>query len=140
MKIRIRLILLIFNNIELKPTLKNSVLGGVFSGIVAGLLGTGGAIRGITLASYNLNMDVFIATSAIVDLAVDSSRSVVYYFNGYINKEVILLVPILLVVSIIGTYIGKKLLGYISESQFKSIVLILVLFTGILTLFKIIYQ
>jgi uncharacterized membrane protein YfcA len=58
----ISLILLIFKNISLKPTLSNSIGGGIFSGFIAGLLGTGGAIRGIVLAYYNLKMDVFIAT------------------------------------------------------------------------------
>lgn len=74
--------LLIFKTIALKPTLLNSIWGGVFSGLVAGLLGTGGAIRGMVLAAYNLKTEVFIATSAIIDLAIDSSRSMVYTFNG----------------------------------------------------------
>ena len=73
----VSLIFLIFKNLELKPTLPNAIGGGVISGFVAGLLGTGGAIRGLTLAAYNLKMEVFIATSAIIDLAIDSSRSVV---------------------------------------------------------------
>jgi len=131
--------LLIFKNLELKPTLSNSIGGGIFSGLIAGLLGTGGAIRGITLAAYNLRMDVFIATSAIIDLAIDSSRSVVYYLNGYVHADLLFLIPILLLISIAGTYIGKRLLAHISEIQFKSIVLLLVLMTGIFTLSKIIF-
>jgi uncharacterized membrane protein YfcA len=115
-------------------------MGGTFSGLIAGLLGTGGAIRGITLAAYNLRMDVFIATSAIIDLAIDSSRSIVYSLNGYVHKHDLYLIPILLVVSILGTFIGKKILTKISEEQFKSIVLILVLITGIVTLSKVILK
>ena len=135
--IAVSLALLIFKNLALKPTLSNSIGGGVLSGLIAGLLGTGGAIRGITLAAYNLKMDVFIATSAVIDLAIDASRSAVYYYNGYVTRDVILLVPALLIVSIMGTYIGKKILTRISDAQFKSIVLILVLITGIATLVKI---
>lgn len=136
----ISLVFLIFKNLALKPTLSNSIGGGVFSGFIAGLLGTGGAIRGITLAAYNLKMDVFIATSAIIDLGIDSSRSVVYCLNGYVHKDILYLIPILLLVSITGTFIGKKILTKISEEQFKSIVLILVLLTGIFTLLKIILK
>ena len=84
-------------------------------------------------------MDVFIATSAIIDLAIDSSRSVVYYLNGYVHADLLFLIPILLLISIAGTYIGKRLLAHISEIQFKSIVLLLVLMTGIFTLSKIIF-
>jgi uncharacterized protein len=134
----VSLVLLIFKNLALKPTTANSIGGGIFSGLVAGLLGTGGAIRGITLAAYNLRMDVFIATSAIIDLGIDSSRSVVYCLNGYVHKDILYLIPILLLVSIAGTYTGKKILTRISEEQFKSIVLILVLLTGIITFLKVI--
>jgi len=134
----VSLVFLIFKNLELKPTLPNAIGGGVISGFVAGLLGTGGAIRGLTLAAYNLKMEVFIATSAIIDLAIDSSRSVVYFFNGYMRKDLLYLIPILLVASVIGTFIGKKILTKISEIQFKYIVLLLILATGIVTLVKVI--
>jgi hypothetical protein len=115
------LTLLIFKNIVLKPTTKNSIGGGILSGLIAGLLGTGGAIRGLTLAAFNLKTEVFIATSAIIDLGIDSSRSVVYYLNGYVHKHDLYLIPILFLVSIAGTFIGKKILAKISEKQFKSI-------------------
>ncbi len=134
----VSLVLLIFKKLTVKPTLSNSIIGGTISGLVAGLLGTGGAIRGITLSAFNLRMEVFIATHAIIDLGIDSSRSVVYWFNGYIHKDDFYLIPILFLVSIMGTFIGKKILTRISEKQFKSIVLILILFTGIITLFKVI--
>ncbi len=138
--ILISLFFLVFKNISIKPTLSNSILGGTLSGLIAGLLGTGGAIRGMTLAAYNLKMEVFIATSAIIDLAIDSSRSFVYTYNGYVHQHDLYLIPILLAVSIVGTYIGKKILSRISETQFKSIVLVLILITGLITLFKIIFN
>jgi uncharacterized membrane protein YfcA len=131
---------LIFKNISVQATLGNSISGGIASGLIAGLLGTGGAIRGIVLAAYNLKKEVFIATSAIIDLGIDLSRSVVYSANGYINKEILYLIPILLIVSIIGTFIGKKILEHVSEEQFKSIVLILVFITGVFTLTKIYFK
>jgi uncharacterized membrane protein YfcA len=133
-------VLLLFKKLTVKPTLSNSIMGGTFSGLFAGLLGTGGAIRGITLASYNLRIDVFIATSAIIDLAIDSSRSVVYSLNGYVHKHDLYLIPILLIVSIAGTYIGKLILTRVSEQQFKFIVLILVFVTGIVTLLKLVLK
>ncbi len=129
-------ILLVLRNFALKPTLVNSIGGGAISGLIAGMLGTGGAIRGITLAAFSLRMEVFIATSAIIDLGIDASRSVVYFFNGYIHKDDLYLIPILLVVSIIGTFVGKQILTRVSEVQFKSTVLVLVLATGIITLAK----
>lgn len=137
--ISISLLLLIFKEITIKPSNTNSITGGTLSGLVAGLLGTGGAIRGLTLAAYNLKTEVFIATSAIIDLGIDATRSVVYGLNGYIHKDDLYLIPILFFVSILGTYIGKKILTKMSEEQFKKIVLVLILITGLITLSKIVF-
>ncbi len=116
--ISVSLILLIFQKLELKPTLRNSIAGGAFSGVAAGLLGTGGAIRGLTMAAFNLDKERFIATSAIIDLGIDLSRSVVYFSNGYMHKNDMYLIPILLLIGIAGTFIGKKLLTLFSQKQF----------------------
>lgn len=132
----ISLLLLIFKNLTVKATLLNSLSGGALSGITAGLLGTGGAIRGLTLAAFNLEKEMFIATSAIIDLGIDFSRSIVYFSNGYIHNHDLYLVPILFVVSIVGTFLGKKLLQRFSQEQFKSTVLILILFIGLVILAK----
>lgn len=135
--ISVSAVLLIFKKLALKPSLSNAIGGGIFSGAVAGLLGTGGAIRGMVLAAYNLKIEVFIATSAVIDLAIDSSRSIIYYYNGYVHQHDLYLLPILFGVSLVGTYLGKKILSKISDQQFKSIVLILILITGIITLIKV---
>ena len=127
---------IIFKNISVKPTKFNSITGGVFSGFIAGLIGTGGAIRGITLAAFNLQTEVFIATSSVIDLGIDLSRSVVYSLNGFVHKDDLYLIPILLVVSILGTLMGKEILKKIKADHFKSIVLFLILITGLISLSK----
>ncbi|OED46159.1 hypothetical protein AB832_01015 [Flavobacteriaceae bacterium (ex Bugula neritina AB1)] len=125
------LLFLVFKNLKVRPTTHNAIIGGVLSGLSAGLLGTGGAIRGITLAAFKMNKDKFIATSAVIDLGVDFSRTIVYYFNGYIHQHDLYLVPILIFVSILGTWIGKKILNRISQEQFRNFVLFLILGIGI---------
>lgn len=125
--------LLIFKKFYFLPNTKNAIFGGMISGLSAGLLGTGGAIRGITMASFNLKKDVFIATSAVIDLAIDFSRSFIYISNGYVHKHDLYLIPILMIVSIIGTWIGKQFLNSISHKQFKHIALLLILLIGITT-------
>lgn len=127
------LLFLIFKKLSVNPDTKNAILGGSLSGLSAGLLGTGGAIRGMTMAAFKLDKHKFIATSAVIDLGVDFSRTIVYYFNGYMHKEDLYLIPILIVVSIIGTWIGKKILNKISQEQFRYFVLILILVIGILS-------
>jgi uncharacterized membrane protein YfcA len=130
------ILFLIAQNFIIKPTRTNSILGGSISGFVAGLLGTGGAIRGMTLAAFNLNKDVFIATSAFIDFGVDLSRGVVYFSNGYMHWHDMKYVLILIVVSIVGTYIGKTVLDKVSDVTFKRIVLFVILGIGIITLIQ----
>jgi uncharacterized membrane protein YfcA len=108
---------------SLKETNTNLYLGGTISGFLAGLIGTGGAIRGIMLSVFSLEKNVFIATSAIIDLGVDSSRAAVYISQGYFQKEHLILIPFLILISIIGSYIGKIILQRMPEKIFHYIVL-----------------
>ncbi len=133
----IGVVFLIFQEIRVKPNIRNSLIGGTLSGGIAGLIGTGGAIRGITLTAFGLPTQVFIATSAVIDLGVDASRSVVYWTNGYVHSHDLYLIPPLVVVSIVGTWVGKWILERVSEERFRRIVLILVMLTGVSTLMKV---
>lgn len=134
--ITVSALLFLFRQARIKPNPVNSFSGGALSGFIAGLLGTGGAIRGLTMAAFNLEKNIFIATSAIIDLGIDTSRSVVYFTNGYIHTNELYLVAILVVISVVGTYSGKIILRYISETQFKSFVLVLIFLIGVVLLIK----
>jgi uncharacterized membrane protein YfcA len=116
----------------LKETNLNLYMGGSISGFLAGLIGTGGAIRGIILTAFNLEKNVFIATSAIIDLGVDSSRAAVYISHGYFSKDHIILIPFLIVISIVGSYIGKLILKRIPEKTFHFVVLSVIALTSII--------
>lgn len=129
--ISVSLFLLIFQQIKLQPNTANAVGGGIVSGFLAGLTGTGGAIRGLTLAAFRLPKETFIATSALIDFGVDFSRSVMYYNQGYVTREVWILIAPLLVISFVGSWIGKRVLRLISESVFQKIVLLLILIIGL---------
>ena len=129
--IALSLLFLIFKKLIVKPNTKNAIIGGSLSGLSAGLLGTGGAIRGITMAAFKMDKNKFIATSAVIDLGVDFSRTIVYYYNGYMKQEYLYLVAILVLIGVLGTWIGKKILNKISQEQFRFIVLLLILGIGI---------
>jgi len=121
-------------DLGLRPNRKNALAGGALSGLAAGLLGTGGAIRGAVMTAFNLQKEQFVATSAVIDLGIDLSRTLVYARNGYIHNHDLYLVPILIVISISGTFAGKKILDRISQDQFRRIVLFLLLAIALLTL------
>ena len=133
------LFFLIKRKYSISPNTKNGVIGGALSGFSAGLLGTGGAIRGLTMAAFNLEKSVFIATSAFIDFMIDFSRTVVYYNNGYIHNHDLKYVPFLFVIGLIGTYIGKQILNYIPQSKFRRLSLFFILGIGIVTIFGLFF-
>lgn len=128
------LLFLIKKELALKATAKNALIGGSLSGFSAGLLGTGGAIRGLTMAAFNLEKSIFIATSALIDMAIDLSRAVVYWVNGYIHNHDLIYIPFLLLIGFLGSWIGKKILLYIPQPVFRKISLFLILLIGIISL------
>lgn len=122
--------------IKLEPTWLNSWLGGSLSGMLAGLIGTGGAIRGLFFASFRLEKEIFIATSALIDLGVDMSRAGIYAASGYVHKHDLYLLPFLFAISFLGTYLGKLILNRVSQEMFQKIVLLMVGVMGLFTLAK----
>ena len=132
--ISLSLFFLIKSKFAFSASKKNAVIGGTLSGFSAGLLGTGGAIRGLTMAAFNLEKSVFIATSAFIDFMIDFSRTIVYYNNGYIHEHDLKYVPFLLIIGVVGTYIGKKILIFIPQVHFRKISLFFILIIGLATL------
>lgn len=135
--VSLSLLFLIKSNITIPPNKKNAAIGGSLSGFSAGLLGTGGAIRGLTMAAFNLEKNVFIATSAFIDFTIDFTRTIVYYQNGYIHYHDMKYIPFLFVIGIVGSYLGKKILVHIPQSKFKKLSLTFILIIGLITLVKI---
>ena len=131
------LLFLIKSKIAISPNNKNAIIGGSFSGFSAGLLGTGGAIRGLTMAAFNLEKSVFIATSAFIDFMIDFSRTIVYYNNGYIHNHDLKYVPFLFVIGVVGSFIGKKILAYIPQTKFRRLSLLFILIIGIITVTRL---
>ena len=130
-------VFLIFNTEEkLEQSNKNLIVGGVSSGFLAGLVGTGGAIRGLVLAAFSLEKDSFLATSALIDLGVDFSRAIVYISSGYFLKEFLIFIPFLILISIAGSYIGKLVLNKMPQKYFRNIVLIVIVSISIYSISK----
>jgi uncharacterized membrane protein YfcA len=48
---------------------------------------------------------------------------VVYILQGYFQQEHIIFIPFLIVIAIVGSYLGKKVLVYLPEKYFHYVVL-----------------
>ena len=134
--ITIAAFMLFFPKAKVTPTNFNAIAGGGIAGFLAGLIGTGGAIRGLSLAAFSLEKNIFIATSAAIDFGVDFSRTIIYWSNAALDKKLYIYIPILLVVAFVGSYIGKLALKKVSQESFKKIVLIFIILIGITMIFK----
>jgi uncharacterized membrane protein YfcA len=133
----VALFLLIYSEKGIELNDRNLITSGIFSGFFAGIIGSGGAIRGLALTSLQLDKSILISTSAFIDLGVDLSRTIVYFFNGFMNKDSLLILPGLIVVAIIGTYLGKRLLVHLSQPNFRKLVLVIIICTSILQILKL---
>lgn len=134
------LLLLIKSDFKLEPNPASAISTGSIAGFMAGFLGTGGAVRGLGLAAYNLEKSLFVGTSAAIDMGVDLSRTVIYIGNGYFDRSLWYLVPVLIAVSIIGSYIGKKILEKIKQDKFRKLVLGLIFIVGVAMTIKSTYN
>lgn len=133
----VALFLLIYSEKGIELSDRNLITSGIFSGFFAGIIGSGGAIRGLALTSLQLDKSILISTSAFIDLGVDLSRTIVYFFNGFMNKDSLLILPGLIVIAIIGTYLGKRLLVHLSQPNFRKLVLVIIICTSILQILKL---
>ncbi len=126
--------LLLNPRFSITQSLLNSISGGGVAGFLAGFVGTGGAVRGLVLTSFNLEKNIFVGTSAAVDMGVDLSRTAIYLQHDYMNASFWIYIPLLLVSSFVGSYLGKRALGKLTQTNFRSLVLVLILLMGIVTL------
>lgn len=118
-------------NFQVKPTLLNTIFGGALSGLFAGLIGTGGAIRSAFLVAINLPKEKYIATSALIALAIDTTRIPVYISQGFLKSEFYWFLPILLIIALVGSYFGKLIVNKIPQKQFKKVVLAAIFLIGL---------
>ncbi|MGB8233332.1 MAG: sulfite exporter TauE/SafE family protein [Methanobacterium sp.] len=133
--------LLIFSiSFLIKPNFKvpksdtNTVIGGALSGFLQGLLGIGGPLRGAFLISYDLDKFKYIATLAAIAVIIDLTRIPIYLSNNLLESQYYIYIPILIVLGVIGSYIGKKIVFFIPQDVFKKIVLVAI---GLASLFLI---
>lgn len=122
-------------NLQFKPTLTNNLIGGSLSGFLAGLIGTGGVLRGAFLSGFNLAKEKYIATAAAIALAVDITRIPIYFAQGFLENRYYFYIPILLVVALLGSLTGKQIVSRIPQKQFRKIVLMAILIIGLKFIF-----
>jgi uncharacterized membrane protein YfcA len=124
------LFVLVKPSFSMKPTKLNMLSGGVSSGFLAGLIGTGGALRSAFLTAYNLPKTQYVSTAAAIAIAVDGARIPLYIKDGLLATSYYWMLPILLVLAFAGSYAGKRLVTKIPQGVFSRVVLVCLLLAG----------
>jgi len=118
-------------DLKVKESLFSSIIGGGLSGFLVGLIGTGGVLRGAFLTAFSLPKEKYIATAAAIALAVDVTRIPIYFAGGFLGSQFYFYIPILFVMAIAGSFIGKQIVKKVPQKAFKKMVLIAILIIGI---------
>ena len=118
-------------DLKVRPSLHNSILGGSLSGFLAGLIGTGGALRGAFLTAFGLSKEKYIATAAAIALAVDLTRIPVYLAGGFLPARYYWYTPYLFIIALAGSFSGKLIVDSIPQKKFSKIVLAAIFLVGL---------
>lgn len=115
----------------IKETRLTAIAGGSLSGLLAGLIGLGGAIRSTFLIAFNLSKEAYVATSAMIAFVIDLARIPTYMFTKIVqNNSYYILLPFLVLSAYFGVKSGKMLLGKINQETFRKVVLLAILLVG----------
>jgi uncharacterized membrane protein YfcA len=123
-------------DINKKVPVRFSIFLTGFSGFTTGLIGTGGAIRGLALSLLNIEKNSFIALSAAIDLGGDLARAGIYLYNGYMDWSQWYYIPLLGAAAFFGTWLGRKIVNAFSQKQFEKTVAIFVFISGLTMIFR----
>jgi uncharacterized membrane protein YfcA len=128
----------ILNWIGLRRKKKISLFLGIIlmalSGFLTGLVGTGGAVRGIALSALKIEKNNFVLLSAAIDMGGDLLRAIIYLAQGYMDWTQWFFLPILGTGAFLGSYVGRHILKRLKQSQFEVTVGIFIFISGILLL------
>jgi uncharacterized protein len=95
----------------------------VLYGMSSGMLGSGNAIKGPMFTSLNLLKERYVATYALTSAAMNVPKVLIYGFGDVLTAELWYVLWPLLLISLVGTYLGKRLMQFVSETWFEKIAL-----------------
>ena len=115
---------------------RTAFVGGAASGLVAGLLGVGGPIRGAFLAAYDLPKAAYISTAGAIALVTDLARVTTYVAGGARMPELYAAgLPAFVVVSLAGAMAAQRIVNSVSQKSFRRIIAAFLVAVGMKFLF-----
>ena len=110
------------SRVRLVASLRNRLVGGSIYGFSAGLIGTGGPIRGALLSAFQLAPQTYISTSGAISFLVDLIRVPTYLLNGFLQPRYYIYIPFLFLVAITGAVMSRQLVARTSSTKFRHVI------------------
>jgi uncharacterized protein len=109
-----------------------SGVGGILSGLLAGIFGTGGVVRGAFLTAFYLPKEVYLFSSGAIGILIDSSR-IITYINGGVKLPDFFLYGLIIYVptSLLAAEVSKKFSTNIPQNKYRKVVLIFLFLIGV---------
>lgn len=126
---------LLHPDFKVAATRSNTLVGGSLSGFLQGLLGIGGALRGAFLISYDLDKVKYVATISAIAVIIDAARIPVYFSNNLLDPQFYFYIPILIVIGVVSSYAGKRIVNITPQRIFKKLVLVAITLASLLLIF-----
>lgn len=122
--------------VTMPPKLRVALGGGIASGLSAGILGTGGALRALFLNAFALPKESYVATAALLAIVTDITRIPIYLGNGVaVGGRLLQVAALAMPVSLLGTWLGRRLVAVIPVTTFRKVVLAALLAVGVKLVF-----
>jgi hypothetical protein len=87
------------------------------------------------LTGFGLPKDTYIATAAAIALAVDATRIPIYLRQGFLDSAFYWYLPVLFILALTGSYIGKQIVKRFPYEVFRKVVLIAIFLVGVKFIF-----
>ncbi len=107
-------------------------IGGLISGFFAGVFGIRGAVRSVFMSAFNLRKATFIGTTGLISLLLDTTRFATYIWQGITMSHALWWALLVFIpASFFGAYIGQKVVRWIPQEHFRSVVAFFLFLVGI---------
>lgn len=107
------------------------IVGGSITGFITALVGTGGALRATLLQGFKIEKVKYIATASTIALGTDVIRIPVYISQGFLIEHYYLYLPVLFGIALVGSFIGRRIVGSINQELFRKMILIVIVLVSI---------
>ncbi len=122
---------------RIKPSSVNAILGGTLSGLLAGLFGQGGAVRGAFLSAFTSKSAIYLFASGAIGAVIDSSRIIAYWSQGVkLNTFSPGLLLMAIPTSLLAAIAAKRLVEPLSTTAFRKLVAAALLLVGLFNLLR----